>query len=31
MTLLSENPLGEFLRARRLAIDPASFGFLPGR
>lgn len=31
MTLLSENPLGEFLRARRQGIDPASFGFLPGR
>lgn len=31
MTLLSENPLGDFLRARRLGLDPASFGFLPGR
>ncbi|EOL9024669.1 helix-turn-helix transcriptional regulator [Cronobacter sakazakii] len=31
MTLLSENPLGNFLRARRLGLDPASFGFLPGR
>jgi transcriptional regulator with XRE-family HTH domain len=31
MTLLSENPLGDFLRARRLGLDPASFGFTPGR
>ncbi len=31
MTLLSENPLGEFLRARRLGLDPAAFGFAPGR
>ncbi|MDI7661609.1 helix-turn-helix transcriptional regulator [Cronobacter universalis] len=31
MTLFSENPLGDFLRARRLGLDPASFGFLPGR
>ncbi|EOI3569206.1 helix-turn-helix transcriptional regulator [Cronobacter dublinensis] len=31
MTLLSENPLGDFLKARRLGLDPASFGFLPGR
>ncbi|HEY2452960.1 MAG TPA: helix-turn-helix transcriptional regulator [Scandinavium sp.] len=31
MTLLSENPLGDFLRARRLGLDPASFGFIPGR
>ncbi len=31
MTLLSKNPLGDFLRARRLGLDPASFGFLPGR
>lgn len=31
MTLLSDNPLGDFLRARRLALDPASFGFIPGR
>ncbi|EOI5795437.1 helix-turn-helix transcriptional regulator [Cronobacter malonaticus] len=31
MTLFSENPLGDFLRARRLGLDPASFGFLSGR
>lgn len=31
MTILSENPLGDFLRARRLRLDPASFGFVPGR
>jgi hypothetical protein len=31
MALLSENPLGDFLRARRLRLDPASFGFTPGR
>lgn len=31
MTLLSDNPLGDFLRARRLRLDPASFGFVPGR
>ncbi|ALX79665.1 helix-turn-helix transcriptional regulator [Cronobacter malonaticus] len=31
MTLFSENPLGDFLRARSLGLDPASFGFLPGR
>ena len=31
MTLLSENPLGDFLRARRSRLDPTSFGFTPGR
>ena len=31
MTLLSENPLGDFLRARRLHLDPVSFGFPQGR
>ncbi|MBB1200924.1 XRE family transcriptional regulator [Enterobacteriaceae bacterium 89] len=31
MTILSENPLGDFLRARRLRLDPAAFGFIPGR
>ncbi|HEX4502625.1 MAG TPA: helix-turn-helix transcriptional regulator [Scandinavium sp.] len=31
MTLLSENPLGDFLRARRLGLDPTSFGFTSGR
>ncbi|WP_439865219.1 helix-turn-helix transcriptional regulator [Pseudomonas antarctica] len=31
MTTLSDNPLGDFLRACRLRLDPAAFGFATGR
>ncbi|MGY2685842.1 helix-turn-helix transcriptional regulator [Pseudomonas tolaasii] len=31
MTTLSDNPLGDFLRACRLRLDPVSFGFVTGR
>lgn len=31
MTTATDNTLGSFLRDRRLRLDPASFGFAPGR